>query len=491
MRLSQLARAIGATLSGPDIEVSGVSCDSRTVSPGDLFVAVRGSRTDGMLHIAEALARGAAAVCSSSPEAHVPTLVVADTRAALGPAAAAVFGHPAQELTMIGVSGTLGKTSTVEMIEAALREGGIRTGVIGSLGIHYGGEALHTGLTTPEAPEIHGALRRMVRSDVRVAAMEVTSHSIALGRINGLTFDIGVFTNLVTDEHLEFHGTPEAYLETKLRYFGFLSAEAPLIFNRDEPLLAAEVRAMERPLVGVTLDGAADAAVRIEELQLKPERTSFVLRFGRPLRRLDGEPLSGGDIPLVLPFFGVQHVMNAALAAVASLVAGGSAECVAAALRTLPPIRRRMEVVRHRDPLVIDDTVGNPRSLRAVLASVEQLREEGLHIVFGIRGSRGVTINEHLARELAALCERSNPSLVITSADDAAGPRDRVLPEEREAFLSILDAAGVRYGYEPGVEGAIARALRSAAGRGTVLLLGAGGLDRAASITRDLLAARG
>jgi UDP-N-acetylmuramoyl-L-alanyl-D-glutamate--2,6-diaminopimelate ligase len=487
IRLSALALETGGRVVGEDASVSGVSADSRVASRGDLFVAIRGSGADGRAHAGEALARGATAVCSSEPVDGVPTLVVDDPRASLGGISATVYGNPCRELTSIGVTGTLGKTSTVELIEAALAESGISAGVIGSLGIRFAGHSIDTGMTTPEAPVIQRSLREMADQGVRVVAMEVTSHSLALGRVNGLCFHLGVFTNLVDDEHLDFHGTFEKYVETKFRYFGFLEPGAPLVYNADEPMLIEAAAKLPQPAIGVSLEGSDAAVVHIEQLTLGCDGTSFRLRLPEALQRLDGSMVRATLLAVEVPMLGIQHVMNAALAAVASLIAGASTEGVSASLASVRPIRRRMEVLRRRDPLVIDDTVGNPRSLRAVFSTLAALGARRVRLLYGIRGSRGVEINRRLAEEIVTLAAEWEIDLIVTGAEDSAGPRDSVTDQERREFLAVLDAGRVTWRYEAELQQGVRAVLENAGAGETVLLLGAGGMDEAAAMARPLL----
>jgi UDP-N-acetylmuramoyl-L-alanyl-D-glutamate--2,6-diaminopimelate ligase len=209
------------------------------------------------------------------------------------------------------------------------------------------------------------------------------------------------------------------------------------------------------------------------------------------LPRLDGGIVEPRAVPLVLPVFGVHQVQNAALAATAAIVAGASPVGVTEAVAELAPIRRRMEIVRHGGPVILDDTVGNPRTLAAVFDSIRAIRHTCLRIVFGIRGSRGEDINRRLAAALATRVRAEAQSrpvrLVITASDDAAGPRDRVRPEERDAVLGVLREGSVEFAYEAGLGAAVRRALDGSAADDLVLLLGAQGMDRAADQARAFL----
>jgi UDP-N-acetylmuramoyl-L-alanyl-D-glutamate--2,6-diaminopimelate ligase len=214
----------------------------------------------------------------------------------------------------------------------------------------------------------------------------------------------------------------------------------------------------------------------------------------RRLAGLEGVAVEPGTIPLVLPVFGLQQVANAALAATAAFLAGASARAVTEAVAEVAPIRRRMEMVRHAAPTILDDTSGNPRSLRAVFDSIAVVPHDGLRVVFGIRGARGVLINQKLGRTLAALLKDrrrvTSVRLLVTASEDAAGARDKVTREEREAVTGALEEAGTDFRFEPRLEDAIRYALEGWSEGDLILLLGAQGMNRAAGIARSLLDSR-
>ena len=470
--------------------------DSRLVEPGDLFVAQRGARTDGARFLPEALSRGAVAACSARPLEGVATLVARDPRGAVPRLAATLYGHPAERLRLVGITGTLGKTSTALLVQSALAASGVRVGVIGSLGVRHRGQVADTGMTTPDAPSIHRALRQMLEAGVTTAVLEVTSHGLALGRVAGLTFAVGALTNLVPDEHLDFHGTPEHYLRTKARFFDMLQPGAPLVVNQDDAqvrrLVAGADLARIRPIVGVSPSGQADADVVVAGLRTDAAGSVFALEVRRPLPRADGSSLPPGAIPLVLPVLGVHQVANAALAAVVALLAGGAPSGVTESVAEQAPIRRRLEVVRAAGPIVLDDTVGNPRSLEAVFATIRVIPHDGLRIAFGIRGARGPAINRRLASTLAqAIRVAAGPVLlVVTASEDVAGVRDRVRVEEREAVLAVLRSEKIPFAYHATLRAAVTEVLEGSGERDLVLLLGAQGMDEAAGLARETLEAR-
>jgi UDP-N-acetylmuramoyl-L-alanyl-D-glutamate--2,6-diaminopimelate ligase len=488
-----LSTALGFPLHGADAEVSGIAVDSRQVRPGDLFVAQRGARTDGLGFLQQARENGAVGVCSLAPVPGFPTIVAPDPRGAVPRLAATLYRHPAHELRLVGITGTLGKTSTATLVQSALAASGVRVGVIGSLGVRAPGLVDDTGMTTPDSPAIHRALRHMVDAGVTTAVLEVTSHGIALRRVAGLTFAAGALTNLAPDEHLDFHGTAEEYLRTKARFFHMLQPDAPLVVNRDDVhvrrLVAEAGLATARPIVAVSAGGDRGADVLVSGLRGDASGSVFALEIRRSLPRAGGGEIPAGAIPLVLPVLGLHQVENAALAAVLALVAGATPAGVTESVAELAPIRRRMEVVRQASPIILDDTVGNPRALDAVFASIRAIPHRALRIAFGVRGSRGAGINRRLGAALARGVQAAATPvhLVVTTSEDMAGARDRVRPEERDALVAVLEREGVAFIHEPTLTEALRGVLAGAGAGDLVLLLGAQGMDGAAEIARELL----
>ena len=488
MRLSALAKAAGARIEGGDTEITAVTHDSRAVRPGTLFVAIPGATVDGMQFVPQAVAAGAVAVCAVTPVAGTPTLVTDDPRSALALLAAELHGHPDRELALVGLTGSLGKTSTALLTEAALTGDGDLVGVIGSLGIRLGRSVVETGMTTPEAPAIHGALRAMVSRGARIAVMEVTSHSIRLRRVRGLEFAAGALTNIVPDEHLEFHPTPEHYIRTKMQFFDMLAPGAPLVVNVDDEVARRVTRDLSRPVIDVSTNGAAAAHVTARLETMDGDGSRFTLRVHVPLPGASGTSVQPITLPLQIPLLGNQQVANAALAAVLALVVGAEPQSIAHGLATTAPIRRRMQVLRAASPMVLDDTVGNPESIRAVLETARLLAPRRLRVVYALRGSRGPVINARNVRTLAELL--GDDLLVVTEAEESAGPRDRVQPAERDAACTALRESGREVVWEPRLDAAVERVLDGAGNGDLVLLLGAQGMDGGADLVRQRMEGR-
>jgi UDP-N-acetylmuramoyl-L-alanyl-D-glutamate--2,6-diaminopimelate ligase len=486
------------------ILVRRVRDDSRTVSDGDLFVAVRGAAADGAEHVAEAVARGAAAVVverngstvAEQSRAHanavagraVPVIHVTNARMALAELAAASFGYPARSLGLVGITGTVGKTSVLAMLSEILAEAEIPAGTIGSLGIRFPGSSSMTPNTTPGAVAVQEALSRMVASGVEVAAMEVTSHALVQERVRGLLYDIGIFTNLTMLEHLEYHGSFRSYAAAKLRFLDLLAPEAPLCYSAGDRAVRQAARRHTGPRVSCG-GGGAWVAVRRKGLSLTG--TDITLYVRRPLPRLDGSCLEPCTFPLRLQTLGRPNTANATLAAAAGLIIGASPEAVQQALSRITPPKRRLEVIRERAPVIIDDTVGHPDSITGVFEVAERVPHRLLLVVFCIRGGRGEEINARDAEALAIWSRRVRiDRLLVTSAVDTADDRNEVSPQEEHSFLNVLRKKSVPHFHHRLLDDAVTATVQDAGDDDVVLLLGAQGMDAGASIVHRVLGAR-
>jgi UDP-N-acetylmuramoyl-L-alanyl-D-glutamate--2,6-diaminopimelate ligase len=230
--------------------VTGVTYDSRSVTPGAVFVALKGLNEDGLSYATDAMARGAAAVFTEAPapkDASVPWLQVPDARLALAALAAEFQGRPSEQLTLIGITGTNGKTTTSYLLASIFEAAGIKCGRIGTVGYRIGDREYAAARTTPEAPELQRMLRDMVEQGCGACVMEVSSHALALRRADHLRFAAGIFTNLTRD-HLDFHGDMEQYFAAKRRLFELLPGDAIAITNADDPRGADFAAAARRPV---------------------------------------------------------------------------------------------------------------------------------------------------------------------------------------------------------------------------------------------------
>ena len=273
MKLKELLQGLTVLNATADLEmdITNVSYDSRTTRPGDLFVAMTGFAVDGHTFIGKAVAAGAAAVlCEKAPEEGVPFVQVADSRRALAVVGANFFGHPADAMTMVGVTGTNGKTTTTYLLKSILeQEAGAKVGLIGTNQNMIGDQVIPTERTTPESFELQRLFAQMRESGCTHVVMEVSSHALALDRVYGVHYAVGIFTNL-TQDHLDFHKTMEAYCDAKALLFQNCDAG---VYNADDPW--AQRLMAHATCRKFSYAERAEADLRAEELELEPDHVAF------------------------------------------------------------------------------------------------------------------------------------------------------------------------------------------------------------------------
>lgn len=453
MRLNQLLAGVALTeRRAGDVECSGICYDTRTMVPGCLFVALPGYKTDGHRYIAQALERGAAAVlCQRPPEGEGPWLVTPDARAALAAVSANWFGHPARDMTLLAVTGTNGKTTTTYLLKAML-EGvlGARVGLIGTNQNMVRDEVLPAHRTTPESWEVQQLLREMADAGCTHVVMEASSHALVLHRLDGLRFRAGIFTNL-TQDHLDFHGTMEAYRDAK----GLLFRQSgTAVLNLDDEAGRYFARTVAVPRLTYS-ERRDEADLTAKNLRLFPDRVEF-------------EAVAEGAISRVrLPIPGGFTVYNALGVLTCGLALGLPLADCADALAKAPGVKGRIEVVPvPADFAVIIDYAHTPDALENILTTVRDFTAGRVICLFGCGGDRDRTKRPQMGAIAGSLADVA----VVTS--------DNPRTEEPEAIirdiLPGLEGTAAQVVVEPDRRAAIRRALSLAKPGDTVVLAGKG-----------------
>lgn len=357
-----------------DVRIDDVHHDSRDVVHGTLFVAIDGEHVDGHRFVAAAETAGASAVLAEKTvSTGIPLLVVADSRRAMAGVARAVHGSPDERLSIVGVTGTNGKTTVVHMCEAIWRSVSRRHGIIGTLGARHDGVPVGLERTTPESSDLQRLLGRMADDGIRSVAMEVSSHALDLHRADAIRFTAVGFTNL-TQDHLDFHGTMDAYLASKQQLFEAHRADRAVIdIGTDAGRATADVT----PLPTTTVAVEHDADISAVDLHPTASGTAFTVRVGDVAR------------PAHLPLVGRFNVANALVALGLTIADDVPAEDAIAGLDTLTPVRGRMEVVPGADPAtVIVDYAHTPDAVGAVLDAIGDMGFDRSIVVVGAGGDR-------------------------------------------------------------------------------------------------------
>jgi UDP-N-acetylmuramyl-tripeptide synthetase len=486
MRLSALLDALpphlAPRLSGSgddDPIIRGVSYDSRGISAGDLFVALRGENHDGHDYLAQALELGAAALLVEAiPKAlghpEHPVVSVCDTRRALAPIARRFYGNPADELRLIGVTGTNGKTSTTFLVESILAAAGIGVGIVGTVEIRYADHRERTVNTTPESLDLQRALRAMCTSGVSAAALEVSSHGLSLGRVEGCRFEVGAVTNL-TPEHLDFHETMDSYLEAKIRLFrDFLTSDASAVVNLDDPRAEAFLHAAHEAgarLVGVSRRANTSAEIRVESADVRLDGTSAALR------------LPSGPLEVELPLVGDFNVENMAVAVGIAVALGIERDAIArgvAACTQVPGRTERVGAEVENAPTILVDYAHTPDAVEKLLRTIRPLSRGRLITVFGCGGDRDRSKRPTMAKAVADWSDRAIATSDNPRTEDPLAilsDVERGLEELHRVDASQLDRTERSYALLVDRREAIALALGIARPEDTVVLAGKGHED--------------
>jgi UDP-N-acetylmuramoyl-L-alanyl-D-glutamate--2,6-diaminopimelate ligase len=432
-------------------EVSGVADDSRKVRPGDLFIAVRGWDRDGHAFLSAAAEQGArAAMVENSEATALPSLVVRDGRRAAAVAAGAAYGNPARNLTMVGVTGTNGKTTTTAILRHLLDSGDQSSASIGTLGVLVGsvGDVFPGGggLTTPGPVELQRILRGLVDRGVKSIAMEVSSHSLDQRRIDGVELDVAVFTNLTRD-HLDYHGTMEAYLQAKAKLLDYLKPDGTAVTN-------ADARAWDslRPSgKHITFSVRAPSKVRAEDVRYTPRGSEWKLVTER------------GSARVMLPLIGDVNVENGLAAAAAAFALGHAPDAIATRLASVPQVAGRLEIISS-DPVVLRDYAHTPDALERTLATVRAFTPRRLIVVFGCGGDR----DKGKRPIMGDIAERGADVAIVTS--------DNPRTEDPDAIIDDIERGMRQSNHERVTDrrAAIRRALDLASDGDVVLLAGKG-----------------
>ena len=422
MKLKELTGRLAVTRAqaDPEIEITGISYDSRRTEPGDLFVAIRGFETDGHRYISKALERGAAAVvCEDTTEALLasgaPYVQVEDARLALALASCAFFGDPSKAMTMIGITGTSGKTSVSVLLKQVLEEvGGRKVGLIGTLGIRIGEREIHSDHTTPESYELQKLFRRMADEGCDTVVMEVSSHALQLERVAGIRYRTAVFTNLSQD-HLDLHGTMEHYAAVKRSLFTHCDEAC---VNLDDP--RGRYMAADGVCPVLYYGSGEEARLRGENAVLLPDRVRFdALWQGRRI-------LTELRVP------GAFAVSNALAVMAVCLTLGIQPEESAAALQHAQGVPGRLEALpTDGNYHIFTDYSHKPDALEKVLKSLRPSTTGRLICVFGCGGDR-----DRLKRPVMGRIAAEHADFVILTSDNPRTEDPEAILDEIEPGLS-------------------------------------------------------
>ncbi|WP_251549242.1 UDP-N-acetylmuramoyl-L-alanyl-D-glutamate--2,6-diaminopimelate ligase [Neobacillus muris] len=447
MKLKQLLKSLHPLIpfSGSDPEITSIENDNRKVKPGSLFICIKGYTVDGHDFAGSAVQNGAAAILAERPlPLNVPVVIVNDTARAMAVLADAFYGQPTKQLSLIGITGTNGKTTTSHMIEKIFFDQGQKTGLIGTMYTKIAGMTVETKNTTPESLTLQKTFHQMVEEGVQTAVMEVSSHALDLGRVHGCDYDVAVFTNL-TQDHLDYHKTMEEYRRAKSLLFAQLGNTFDhnnpkfAVLNADDSASEMFKRATAAHIVTYGIENKAD--IRAENVEMSPSGTRFDIVIG------------GEKYPINIKLIGIFSIYNVLASISAAIVSGIAIKDIIASLEELEGIAGRFELVQAgQDFTVIVDYAHTPDSLENVLNTVRQFAKKRVFVVVGCGGDRDRTKRPLMAQIACRLATdpvftsdnpRSEDPLAILKEMEAGvqGKSYQVIPDRKEAITWAVNQA--------------------------------------------------
>jgi UDP-N-acetylmuramoyl-L-alanyl-D-glutamate--2,6-diaminopimelate ligase len=431
-----------------DIDIEDISFHSSQVKQGDLFVAIPGTKRDGHHYIQESIAHGAQAVIAEHLPAEpldVPVIAVGDAREALAQISAEFYSHPSRELTLVGITGTNGKTTTSYVIESILTAAGRAAGVIGTINYRIKGTERPAPTTTPQSYDLQRLLREMVSAGVQDVVMEVSSHALDQGRVQGCHFDVGVFTN-ISPEHLDYHEDMDRYFAAKKRFFQEILAETDkdpwAIINIDDPLLR-EFQKEISSLKGITygLDHGEIRALN-REVSLHGIRATLTT--------------PAGTWEIQTPLIGEYNLYNIMAATAVGISLGITSETIQQGIADLSQVPGRMEQVSAGNPWILVDYAHTPDALEKTMREIKRLAKGKVLVVFGCGGDRDKSKRAPMGKigarwsDLAIITSDNprteEPLKIIKEIEKGARKvrphHYRVIPDRREAIKEAVALAG-------------------------------------------------
>ena len=463
MKLAQLIAGLGKgeTVGSLDREVTGIAYDSRCVTPGKLFVAIRGVESDGHNFIADVADRGAVAVIcerKGTSGGKMTRVIVPNTRAVLPYIASAFFDYPAKKLKMVGVTGTNGKTTVTYLCKYILEEAHIHTGLLGTIRYEIGDRVIPAQRTTPESLDLHFMLSKIVAANGQCCVMEVSSHALEQNRVDGINFDIGVFTNL-TQDHLDYHGTMENYFESKKRLFteGIKGKkDFKAVVNADAPFGRELIRELSGKCDLLSYGLRENAAIMASEIELSAHKTKMKINCPQ------------GEFMLETPLIGRYNISNNLAAIGVGLSFGVSPEVIVSALSKAAPIAGRLERLDAGQPFtVLVDYAHTDDAMQNVLSTLKEITKGRVLLLFGCGGSRDKGKRLKMGAVAADLADYT---LITTDNPRKEEPKDIATQVESGYLTRRQD------GYEIELDRALAieRIIKMAKEGDTVLLCGKG-----------------
>jgi len=467
-----------------DISIEGLAYHSKKVSDGFLFVCIKGYETDGHKYLAMAKDNGAVAAIVEEFQDHIdiPQYKVANSRSALAQLSGIFYRHPSQQLKMIGISATNGKTTTTFMTNNILEKHNLKTGLLGTVDVKIGDHTIPAKLTTPESLELQQFLQTMVEEEVSHTTMEVSSAAMEMNRVETVDYDI-VTMNNISSEHIDTHGSFERYFEVKSKLITEAKKDAFAILNLDCPYSRSLI---DKTKSNVITYGIEDQSGHLtcENLDLSTGRAKFTLQVKKPIGTNFGT-IEPQQFDVELSVSGLHSVYNSFVAITIALLENIPVKTIQEGIYTFEGVERRFQVIYEDEFMIIDDHFANRGNINVTLNTLTSMDYNNLNLVYAIRGNRGVDVNRENAETIVEWAEQLNlDTIIATKSISNVTHYDEVSKDEERVFLEIMEKANIKVYLYDELEDAIKKSLNHVHESDLILFAGCQGMDDAAEIVQ-------
>ncbi|WP_423190439.1 Mur ligase family protein [Alkalibacterium sp. f15] len=480
MQLFELLQAIKVIKSkdSKDVEISKIAYHSDDAQENSLFVCIKGYQTDGHQYAQEAVNNGAVALIVENilPDIAVPQYLVDDSRKALAALSDKYFNHPSQSITIVGITATNGKTSTSFMTNAILEENNWKTGLIGTVMVKYGDTLVPSILTTPESLDLHGYFNKMRDEKISHVTMEVSSSALDLSRVGSVSFDI-VALNNISREHIDLHGSFEEYYNAKASLIREARADQFAVLNLDDDYSASLAKETAATVITYGIENNS-GHLMCKDIDLSTGRGNFTIEINKPFKNIKGETVEKTSFKVNLSVAGYHSVYNAMAAITIGLISGVSVETIQSGIESFKGVERRFQFIYENDFKIVDDHFANAGNIEVTLETLTKMDYKKLHIVYAIRGNRGVTTNRENAQTIAKwVPELGIKKVIVSLSESHVVEKDNVLTEELEAFKEEMAKVGVEIELHKEMPAALESSLDQVENGDVILIGGAQGMD--------------
>ncbi len=468
--------------------LTGISYHSGKVMPGDIFFCIKGYKSDGHKYAKMAVEKGAMALVVEEiqPDLDIPQVRVPNSRIALAHVSSIFYGFPSKDLSMVGVTGTNGKTTTTFMIDKILEKAFKNTGLIGTVVIKNGQTVEPAILTTPESLDLQKYLWEMKNNNISHATMEVSSSGLDLHRVGFVDYDIAVVNNISRD-HIDLHGSFENYMNAKMMLVQNLTPDKFAILNgdcADTLKFGLETKAkiltigFKNQLANVVAHGS----------DLSGNETSFMVTINHPIKTKTGIIVEPQSFPIKLQVLGLHNIYNSLMAITVSLLLGVEIPVIQRALYEFIGVERRFQLIFNDKFKIIDDHYANPGNITVTMETVKHMNYNRFNLIYGVRGSRGTTVNTENALVIANWAKGLGVDhITLTTSEDYVTPKDIVTPEELDCVEDVLQRAGIKTTVYSSLKEALYRTIDNAQPDDLILLGGCQGMDPAAKVVLEYI----